>query len=390
MNDFDLYDVAVAMVVAGLSVGLSLLWLRYLTRLHRQSMGELLALREQLLEDPLAALVRNRPTLAKVGLDIVDWCGTWYGTPVAGSLGTKIPGLNVLKPLEFAQATNSFVVNDRVLSRSFHYDDISLELRVGLSGLRGERLLFTVQAAEVLFAMLQGALAARQLVIATAASQRARLGIFLQHDMRNLAQWVQLVAEDFAGAEDDQTLMVRARRLRSNAPMAASRAERMAQALLNPNWQVSLVTPLSPLENAEADILDLDKLIRQAGLLHQVTIDLEGSALLRWDGAALTSVLDNVLGNVSTLSRERMVPAYCRVLVCYDGENFLVHFETPNLLLQITLDKLFEPWASSGAVNKGLGMYQARKQTQLSGGDLSAEHLGEGLRVTLRVPCKNS
>ncbi|MDO9113391.1 MAG: hypothetical protein Q7U63_06295 [Polaromonas sp.] len=390
MNSFDLYDTAVALVVAGLSVGLTLLWLRYLTRLHRQRMDELLSLREQLHEDPLATLVRQRRTLAKVGLVSVDWRGTWYGTPVAGSLGAKIPRLIASTPLDTALATSSPGVNDRVLSRNFQHDDISLELRVGLRGLRGERRLFAMQAAEVLFAMLQGALAARQLALVAAVSQRARVGVFLQHDMRNLAQWVQLVAEDFAGAEDDQTLMARARRLRSNAPMAANRAERMAQALLNPTWQASLSVPLAPLDAPEPDMLDLDEHIRQAGLLHQVAIELEGGAWLQWDGAALATVLDNVLGNVSNLSRERQLTAHCRVVVLDEGSHVGVHFETPHLPLEIPLDKLFEPWASSGAVNRGLGMYQARKQAQLAGGELSAERLGEGLRVTLRLPCKES
>ncbi|MDP3356543.1 MAG: hypothetical protein Q8M51_11895, partial [Polaromonas sp.] len=139
-----------------------------------------------------------------------------------------------------------------------------------------------------------------------------------------------------------------------------------------------------------APMLDLDEHILQAGQLHQVEIDLQGGAWLTWDAAALATVLDNVLGNVSNLSRERMVAARCRVMVAQEGQHIVVHFETPDLPLEIPLDKLFEPWASSGTVNKGLGMYQARKQAQLAGGDLYAENLGLGIRVTLRIPCKNS
>jgi signal transduction histidine kinase len=384
----DLYDAAVALVVAGLSVGLTMFWLRHLSRQHRRRMDQLLALREALHADLPGTLVRSQKILADLGLRSLDWRGNWYGSPVFTRLGAKIPTrLHAGTPLLAFEKNRS---NDRVLQQHFQYDDISLEFRIGLKGLRGERHLFAVQAAEVLFAMIQGALAARQLALVAAVSQRARVGVFLQHDMRNLAQWVQLVAEDFAGAEDDQTLMQRARRLRSNAPLAANRAERMAQALLNPTWQASLSAPLAPLEQPEPDMLDLDEHIRQAGLLHQVAIELEGGAWLQWDGAALATVLDNVLGNVSNLSRERQLAAHCRVVVLDEGPHIAVHFETPHLPLEIALNKLFEPWASSGAVNRGLGMYQARKQAQLAGGELSAERLNEGLRVTLRLPCKKS
>lgn len=384
----DLYDAAVALVVAGLSVGLTMVWLRHLSRLHRRRMGQLLALREALHDDLLGTLVLHQRTLAQLGLVSMDWRGSWYGSPVFTRMGPPIPAIVHGAAVPGGRGQRRF--DDRVLRQSFQFDDISLDFRIGLKGLRGERHLFAVQAAEVLFAMLQGALAARQLALVAAVSQRARLGVFLQHDMRNLAQWVQLVAEDFAGAEDDQTLLARARRLRSNAPLAANRAERMAQALLNPTWQVSLSAPLAPVEEPEPDMLDLDEHIRQAGLLHQVTIELEGGAWLQWDGAALATVLDNVLGNVSNLSRERQLTAHCRVVVVDEGAHIAVHFETPHLPMEIALDKLFEPWASSGAVNRGFGMYQARKQAQLAGGELSAERLGEGLRVTLRLPCKNS
>lgn len=382
-----LYDAAVALVVAGMSVGLTMLWLRHLSRRHRRRMDQLLALREALHADLLGTLVRSQKILADLGLHSLDWRGNWYGSPVFTRLGAKIPtNLHAGTPLLAFEGPRS---NDKVLHQHFQYDDISLEFRIGLKGLRGERHLFAMQAAEVLFAMLQGALAARQLALVAAVSQRARVGVFLQHDMRNMAQWVQLVAEDFAGAEDDHTLMVRARRLRSNAPMAANRAERMTQALLNPTWQASLSAQLAPLEEPEPDLLDLGEQIRQAGLLHQVTIDLKGGARVKWDGAALATVLDNVLGNVSNLSRERQLTSQCRVVVLDEGPHVAVHFETPHLPLEIELDKLFEPWASSGAVNRGLGMYQARKQAQLAGGELSAERLDEGLRVTLRLPCKN-
>lgn len=396
----DLYAAAMALVVAGLSIGVTLLWLRRLSRLHRQRMDQLLALREQLHEDPLGTLVRHQHTFWKVGLRSLDWQGNWYGAPVSASLGAKIPGaMPTALPGEAAHTRWEGRLEGQVLSQRFQQDDISLELRIGLKGLRGERRLFAMQAAELLFAMLQGALAARQLALVAAMSQRARVGVFLQHDMRNLAQWVQLVAEDFAAAQDDEALMARARRLRGNAALAANRAQRIAQALLNP--ALLAVAPAQSTAQSEATwtALDLAAHILQAGEMHQVTIDLEGSATVRWDDGALATVLDNVLGNVSTLSRERMLAAHCRVTITQEesepsASQLAPHvvrmgFETPQLPLEIPLEKIFEPWATSGSVNKGLGLYQARKQAQHAGADLYAEYLGLGLRLTLRVPCKN-
>jgi len=381
-----LYDAAVVLIVAGTSIGMVLLWLRRQSRLHRMRMGQLLALRHELHDDPLATLTRHQATLAKAGLQQLDCLGNWYGTPVAIHLGPKMPPHAGL-------AANG----GQYISQRFDYDDIALSLRVGLAGLRGERRLFAMQAAQVLFAMLQGALAARQLALVAATSQRAKVGVFLQHDMRNMSQWVQLVAEDFEAADTDEKLMVCARRLRSNAPQAARRSQRMSQAMLNPTWQPSAAAALQgsssfgglPDDHAQ-EWLDLPDYIAEAAEMHQVIIDLQGAAGIEWDAGALITVLDNVLGNVSGLSRERLLSARCTVAIDSFADRVDIRFETPHLPLEIPLEKLFEPWASSRNTNKGLGLYQARKQVLAAGGQLTAGRLEQGISVTLSIPCKKS
>lgn len=385
----NLYDAAVALVVAGISVGLVLLYLRRQSRLHRLRMGQLLALRHELYDDPLATLIRHQATLANAGLRQLDCLGNWYGTTVAIRLGDTM-----------SPHTGPSGHNGQQISQRFDYEDIALTLRIGLAGLRGEQRLFALQASQVLFAMLQGALAARQLALAAATNQRAKVGVFLQHDMRNMAQWVQLVAEDFEAADTDEQLMARARRLRSNAPQAARRAQRMSQAMLNPTWQPSATASL---QNASGfgglhddthppshDELDLPVYIADAAEMHQVCISLTGAAVVNWDGAALMTVLDNLLGNVSSLSRGRMLAAQCTVVIESFADKVATRFETPHLTLEIPLEKLFEPWASGDSANRGLGMYQARKQVLAAGGQLTAERLESGISVTLSIPCKKS
>lgn len=124
--------------------------------------------------------------------------------------------------------------------------------------------------------------------------------------------------------------------------------------------------------------------------MHQVSIDLQGAAGIEWDAGSLVTVLDNVLGNVSSLSRDRLLPARCNVVIERFEDRVEIRFETPHLPLEIPLEKLFEPWASSRNTNKGLGLYQARKQVLAAGGQLTARRLEQGISVTLSIPCKKS
>ena len=359
-----LYDAAAVLVACGLSVAGTLLWLRRKSGQHRQQMDALLGLREALHQDLLGTLAQSPPSLAKLGLGQLGWQGLWYGTPVSGG----------------------YAGGESAYAHRFDYDDVSLVLRVNLKGVRGERRLFAVQAAQVLFAMVEGALAARELALSAAVSQRARVGVFLQHDMRNMAQWVQLMAEDFEAAHSDADLLSLAKRMQGNAVFTANRAQRMGKALLNPAWQPS---PASSFGQLDMPALQVADYAQEAALMHQVHLDLQGAAQVHWDEAALVCVLDNALGNVSELSRAQMLPAQCTVAISSTATVTYLRIESPHLPLGIALEKLFEPWASSGNVNKGLGLYQARKLAQLAGGELTAERMHGGICVTLCMPCKN-
>ena len=170
----------------------------------------------------------------------------------------------------------------------------------------------------------------------------------------------------------------------------------------NPSWQPSSMAALQGAssfglqqdELAPQDELDLPVYIQEAAQMHQVSISLTGTATVDWDAAALVTVLDNLLGNVSSLSRDSMQNARCAVVietVTNNGSKAVqIRFETPHLPLEIPLEKLFEPWASSRNTNKGLGLYQARKQVLAAGGQLTAQRLETGISVTLSIPCKKS
>ena len=360
-----LYNAAAVLVVCGLSVAGTLLWLRRKSGQQLKQMDALLGLREAMHKDLLGTLAEPRHSLEKLGLGQLGWQGLWYGTPVSGGFAGGTP--------EYAHR--------------FTYEDVSLLLRVNLKGLRGERRLFAVQAAQVLFAMVEGALAARELALLAAVSQRARVGVFLQHDMRNLSQWVQLMAEDFQAANSDAQLLALAQRMRSSAAFTGNRAQRIGNALLNPSWQPSANSSFGQLDLPALDLADY---VQEAARMHQVQVQVQGAAQVCWDEGALVCVLDNALGNVSELSRARMLTAHCSVVISSNETATYLRIESPHIPLGIALEKLFEPWASSGNVNKGLGLYQARKLVQIAGGELSAKPMQSGICVTLCMPRKNS
>lgn len=360
------YALALVMVGAGLSLAFALLWLSLAARRRRNVLTELLGLRERLEREPLEGLAESGPLVMRLGLPGMRWHGRWYGAEVSGSVGRA-----VLPP---------------VLGHAITQPDVHLQLEVSLHGLRGEARLFAEQSAQLLFAILEGALAARELALVSAMAQRARVAVFVQHDMRNLSQWVALVTEDLERSQSPQELLASARRLQQGAPMARDRAQRIAAALSRPghgqtaggDWQ-------------RIDILgDLD----QAAAMHQVDIarapGLPAAIQWHWSAQAWATLLDNMLGNVSRLARESMVPAHCAIRWAESADGAQLTFSTPQLPLRVPLQHLFEPWSGASPGGSGLGLYQARRAVMAAGGDLQAAPCETGLSVTLSLPRKNS
>lgn len=394
-----LYVAATVLVAAGLAIVFTLLWIGRAGR-RRRVLEELLALREPLQRDPLGALPQVAGPLARLGVVCVAWQGQWYGAPVEGHAGPPPP--EPQRPADWAR-------------HDFRQADLQLQLRVGLHGLRGEKRLFAEQAAQLLFAILHGALAARELALVSAMAQRARMAVFLQHDLRNLAQWVELMADQLAEAPDDAALLQAARRLQPAAMQAQQRARRIAGALLRPDaggegdarraggppmadaGGDSRISGSTDQGRAQPTPLSLAPLLREAAAQHQVRLDLVGDfgtedapRAVPWDAAAWTTVVENLLGNVSRLSREALQPARCTVRLRESADGLALAFETPQLPLRVPMARLFEPWVGASPGGAGLGLYQARRAAVAAGGDLRAEPCGAGIAVILCLPCKKT
>lgn len=364
-----LYGASAVLVGAGVSLVLALLWLKNAGQKRRHVLAQILALRSAFEADPLQGLSQAGDVLPRLGLPGLRWEGEWYGAPVHGAVGDA--------PEQAGSAAR--------LSHTLSQTDVHLTLTVTLQGLRGEARLFAEQSAQLLFAIFEGALAARELALVSATAQRAELAVFLQHDIRNLTQWVELLADDFSSATDANDLMGAATRAQVSAVMARERAQRIAAAMLKPKDLAA--------DSGDWHPLPLRTDIVNAAAMHGVAVEMVGlpdTLQPMWSVLAWATVLDNIFGNTSKLGREQRLPISCLVEVARTPLSICVSFSTPQLPLRVPLSRVFEPWASVGLGASGLGMYQARRVVMAEGATLKAFACGKGLTVTLCIPCKNS
>ena len=366
-----LTSLALAFLVAGFTLFVTAWVLSRRARRYQHGMQALLQLASssiELLDLPAAAW----PVLQKAGWCRLQWEGNWYGQPVHGMLGLAATARGML-----ADAAQVFEVSSGT--------EAHLQVTLRHHANRGEQRLFANHLAQVFVLLLETRLRERTGALSAALAERARLSLYLQHDMRNLAQWVSWVSTDFVQADSDAGLMTVARRLQNNAPFALERAQRLTSALGKDR------------QTGAPRNVALRSAIEQAARLAGLEVAIDGDATAFIAPELLERALDNLLGNLAAHWREgltappQVVISLPQVVAGTPGDarvQVLLVCPLPPEGLDLAPEKLLEPFASGRPGGLGLGLYQARTCLREAGGELHATVVHQQLQFALQIPQK--
>ncbi len=339
-----------ALVLIGLSMVFSLSLLRRSARRYVSLAQELIGRRADIGGDVLAWFGACRSTLEQAGVRGLRYRGLWFGGQVEGEWGER-RGERRTRPLSAG--------------------DLSLTVELWVQPVRGERRLLREGVLSVFDLLLQQSVLAKSEAIAAALAQQAELSLYLQHDLKNLTQWVLLVTDQFGHASDEQ-LPALARHLREHAPLARQRAERLVDQLSTPRSE--------PAQKQKS--YDLLQETRVFASLHGIDLSTPDDELrVRLPRRVLERVLDPLFASLAGISP---LPAVSLVLRREDG--WLKLEIRASQRPPLTLARLFEPRIRDEAGLPALGLYQARTAALSLGGSLTAQARGEGIAYALTLP----
>lgn len=364
-----LNSLALMLVLAGLTLlAISLLLTQRLRR-HSLRLQTLLQIGGKNLA-PLDMASAAWPILATAGWQQLAVTGDWFGSPIHTELraaGTSAAA----KPHQLLQ----FDINSET--------DVHLRLQLTHREGQGERWLLAEQLARVLALLIETSLRTRTEALSAALAERARLSLYVQHDMRNMAQWVNWVGTDLGACGTDPELLHLARRLQKNAPLAQERAQRLISALGQ-----------RPVDDTPGRV-DLGQVVMQAAHLAGLEVEVLGQAQGWIAKSLLARALDNLFSNLAPnwraspqakpVLRLHMLPASPSTKATAEIQ---LLSPWPPEAEQIAPEKLFEPFASGRPGGLGLGLYQARKSLREAGGDLQASLSAGGVNFVMRMPAE--
>ena len=298
----------------------------------------LIRLNEQHQFDVPAFLEQAWKVLDKSGLFGIDWRLDWFGVRKAGQSGVA----------RGAATRRELAIGEMHVTVDFYRSDG-----------RGEQRYFEEGLIETFMLLLRTDMLIKAGATDATLSQMSRLNLFLQHDMKNIAQFIQLMGDQLSAVpagKEQQVLHY----LRSATPLVRHRADRIVRSL----------TLGAATEDAHSQVL-LGPLLEQLCDLYGLPRRIEGNAVVPVD-SALETVLDNILKNYHDLGqREHIAALLLEITVASGHDGVAITIRAPGAPHAAALERLFEPFWSSTPAGLGIGLYQARHLMHQQGGSLS-------------------
>jgi signal transduction histidine kinase len=346
----DLYPI---LIVIGSTIGVVLAYLWRQARGASNVSLALIRLNEQLQFDTPAFLRSAWPLLSQSGLRGISWKLDWFGVPIEGQCGR--PG-------------------GRSLDKEILVAEMKLNIRFQQHR-HGERRYFDESLIETFLLLLRTDMWIKAGAIDATFAQMSKLSLFLQHDMKNVAQFIQLMADQLAAVpagKEQQVLDY----LRTAAPLIRHRADRIVRTL-TAGQSAERLRPIQ-----------VEDELAQTCSLYRLECTINGAALIHVPENTLDSALDNILKNYADLSvRNQAVKPVLTIDIANDKAAVVITIAADKVPAVTQIERLFEPFWSSDPAGLGIGLYQAKQMLEICGGTVGVNQTATGqLRFLVRLP----
>lgn len=351
-------QIYLSFILIGSTIGIVLLYLwRKSSNASRINL-ELIHLNAQHHFDAPTFLREAWPLLAEAGLRGIAWRLDWFGVPVEERMGLS---------------------NGRSLYREIQVDEMKLSITLYQQDARGEQRYFNETLIETFLLLLRTDMLIKAGTTDATIAQLAKLNLFLQHDMKNIAQFIQLMADQLAtvpAGKEQQVL----NHLRTATPLIRHRADRIVRTL---TVGQHLVEPIRTLMLHE-------KLSELCNLYH-LDFNIIGEASVSAPENTIDSALDNILKNYSDMQlRDNQVKPSIAIVITNDERDAHIAISAINTPPAQQVERLFEPFWSSDPAGLGIGLYQAKQMLEMCKGSLHVQQIEGGhLQFHIRLPLKS-
>ena len=343
-------------------LGLSLLSVAYYFRSQskclRKALARLYALNQKVDQDALNFFHQAWPILDSVGCLQMKANVEWFGEKRAVSFGVK-------RELSTRKAFFK-------LARDDMYFDITLFLTRGAS----EPESLSSLVIKTFVKILEQDLVLKEAEILTSQRRLERYQMYVQHEIKNIAQFIQLLNEQVAMIESDASKIRLVNKLRETIPLMAKRARKTIQ---------NMNQPLS--EAHEPSFLMMRSILQEVLQMYSLEANISGDASVNVSRQLILEVFKNILGNFSDHpSSDQPIKIIIETLLEDGAVQVKIIGQLYGLKHEMVSERLFEPFWTTSESGMGLGLFLARELLKQFNGEISFEQSDKEFSFLIKLP----
>lgn len=342
-------------IFTGLTIILTLLYLRYITRKTFRMVIECIDLNEKCAYDLNSFLPAAIPILKKAGIEDLYYTIQFLD----GSLDRARIGRR------------------KGMEKRVQRDDYSLRLGMVPGTGRGERGFIYQIALEILFLVVEMDILIRINAVNDAFYNFSKLQTFMLHDMKNLTQFIKALSYNVehlrSGEREERFLQF----LKQSVPGLLVRVNRI-QGVLEMGHETT------PAEEEGVKEFRLGDLLRSILTSYSVRCDIVGDAVLSGQESKVASIFDNLLKNVYEKSLEQS-GVECTVRIEEQPDHVAVSVIDTGRPLEEP-GRVFEPFYSRKKGGLGVGLFQVKNLVASLGGTVEAQNGRKGVEFSVKLP----
>lgn len=337
-------DLALALLLVGVTLFVVILYLRVQSNRLRDYLLRLYQVNRDVNQDVLDFIDQAWPVLQSAGFTGLQGEVQWFGEKKVLKHGRES---RVVYPVELSEW------------------GISLRLKLCAPRLNGEKQLLAGLVLQNFKVLLELDVSNKTSQFLLSQKRLEKYQLFVQHDIKNIAQFIVLLSEQVRVAETPEQQQLLVGHLKKMMPTVTDRAHKTIEQLTRPNKPLNDIDTFSFAEvlHCLAEGLELDYV-------------LSGDAHCTLSRTLFEQVLKSILENF----RDHGARGQCVKVAIEDGCRVHLFIEADDFELNVPTERLFEPFWSSSESGMGLGLFIARELLTSIGGsitlDYSADHFG--------------
>ncbi|WP_321326370.1 HAMP domain-containing sensor histidine kinase [Thiomicrorhabdus sp.] len=238
-----------------------------------------------------------------------------------------------------------------------HRDDMRFEIIFYITREANQLESLTGLVLKTFINILEQDLVLKQAEILTSQKRLERYQLFVQHEIKNIAQFIQLLSEQVQVIQDDNQKIKLVERLVSTLPVMAQRARKTID---------HMKQPLS--EFYEGNVYTLKDLINDVVEMYGLQANIEGNVSTKLPRQVLLEVLKNILGNFRDHPTSNLP---IQISITQDAFEQKIKLTINSHKIndeEFLSERMFEPFWTTSESGMGLGLFLSRELLKQLGG----------------------